>query len=344
MSVACTASPAAVFAGDPVTLTATAEGLNPKLHQVYTWSGDGVTGNGTTAAVATLALAPGAYTVHCGVKEGKTGQEGLKPWQAAASSATFTVRAFEPPTVSCSATPSNLKPGESAQVAARGVSPQNRPLTYRYAATAGAVSGDGASATFNSSGAPTGSTSITCTVSDDKGQTATANTSVTILAPYVAPTPHAQALCSIDFSRDAKRPTRVDNEAKACLDGVALDLARQPEAKVVVVGNASTAEKTPRKTKKHGRAVQVEDVAAQRAVNTKDYLVAEKGIEASRIGVATGPADSMKVENYLVPTGASFTADVAGTAVVNESEVKPAVRKPLPPKHAPKKHAAGAAQ
>jgi hypothetical protein len=52
----------------------------------------------------------------------------------------------------------------------------------------------------------------------------------------------------------------------------------------------------------------------------------------------------MKVENYLVPTGASFTADVAGTAVVNESEVKPAVRKPLPPKHAPKKHAAGAAQ
>jgi hypothetical protein len=41
----------------------------------------GVTGNGTTATVATAALAPGTYTVKCGVKEGKSGKEGLKPWQ-----------------------------------------------------------------------------------------------------------------------------------------------------------------------------------------------------------------------------------------------------------------------
>jgi len=35
------------------------------------------------------------------------------------------------------------------------------------------------------------------------------------------------------------------------------------------------------------------------------------------------------VEDYLVPAGASFTADVAGTSPVNETEVKPQVRKPL---------------
>ena len=31
---------------------------------------------------------------------------------------------------------------------------------------------------------------------------------------------------------------RVDNEAKACLDQVALDLKQQPDAKAVVVGEA----------------------------------------------------------------------------------------------------------
>ena len=39
--------------------------------------------------------------------------------------------------------------------------------------------------------------------------------------------------------RDKKRPTRVDNEAKACLDEVALDLQRQADAKAVVVGMTS---------------------------------------------------------------------------------------------------------
>ena len=124
-----------------------------------------------------------------------------------------------------------------------GMSPQNRPLTYSYTATTGSVSGSGASATFNSTGAPTGVAGITCTVADDKGQTATANTSVTILAPYVAPIPHTQTLCSITFDKDKKRPSRVDNEAKACLDEVALDLQQQSDAKAVVVGTSDAKEK-----------------------------------------------------------------------------------------------------
>ena len=81
MTLACSANPTLVYPGDPVTVTATAGGLNPKLNAVYSWSGDGVTGSGTTATVATAALAPGAYTVKCGVKEGKAGKEGLKPWE-----------------------------------------------------------------------------------------------------------------------------------------------------------------------------------------------------------------------------------------------------------------------
>jgi hypothetical protein len=71
------------------------------------------------------------------------------------------------------------------------------------------------------------------------------------------------------------------------------------------------------------------DAAAERAVNAKEYLVTEKGIDATRVSVATSTDDGKKVEDYLVPAGASFTADVAGTSPVNETEVKPQVRKPL---------------
>jgi outer membrane protein OmpA-like peptidoglycan-associated protein len=344
VTIACSASPASVFPGDPVALTATAGNLNPKLNAIYSWSGTGVTGTGTAATVATGSLAPGTYTVKCGVKEGKPGKEGLKPWQFAEGSTSFTVKAFEPPTISCSASPSTIKPGDMATVTATGVSPQNRPLTYSFSATSGSISGSGATASFSSTGAPTGPVGITCNVTDDKGQTATANTSVTITAPYVAPIPHSQALCSISFSKDTKRPTRVDNEAKACLDEVALDLQKQTDAKAVVVGNSDAKEKEKlakeeKAAEKH-KHLKVVDPATERAVNTKDYLVTEKGIDASRISVATSTTDEQSAQDYLVPSGATFTADVTGTTPVDESAVKAQPRKALPAKHAHKKVAA----
>ena len=340
------ANPPAVFPGEPVTVTATAGSvdINKKNNVIYSWSGTGVTGNGTTATVATATQAPGSYAVKAEVKEGKPGKEGLKPGQSAEASASYTVKPFEPPTISCSANPGTIKPGETSTVTAVGVSPQNRPLTYSYSASAGAVTGNGTTATFNSTGAPTGTVGITCNVSDDKEHTATASTSVNILAPYVPPVPHTQALSSISFATDKKRPTRVDNEAKAVLDEIALEAQKQPDAKLVVVGeaNAKEKEKTAKEQKaalKH-KHLKVEDLAAERAVNVKEYLVTEKGIDATRISVATGTADDQKVENYLVPAGANFTADVQGTTPVDETMVKPEVRKPLPAKAAHKKAAA----
>lgn len=333
VTLACSASPTSIFPGDPVTVTATAGDLEPKMNAVYSWSGvPGATGTATTVTLdsaATGALAPGSYTVKGEVKEGKTGKEGLKPGQTADCSASFTVKAFEPPTISCSANPTTLNPGDKSTITAAGVSPQNRPLTYSYSAASGTISGTGTTAAFDSTGAATGADTITCNVSDDKGQTATANTSVTIAAPYVAPLPKTQPLCSITFSTDTKRPTRVDNEAKACLDQVALDLQNQPDSKAVVVGESTAKEKEPKKGK-HAKQM---DYAGERAVNTKEYLVSEKGIDASRITVAAGTTDGQTVEDYLVPAGATFTTDVQGTTAVDETMVKPEVRKPLSEKH-----------
>ena len=338
VTLACSASPNSIFPGDPVTVTASAGGLDPKDHVIYTWSGTGVTGKDMTATVATGSLAAGTYTVNCGVKEGKPGREGLKPWEAATATAMFTVKAFEPPTISCSANPSTIKPGDTATVTSVGMSPQNRPLTYSYSASAGTVSGSGTTAAFSSAGAATGAVGITCNVQDDKGQSATANTTVTILAPPApAPLPHASALCSISFSTDAKRPMRVDNEAKACLDQIALTLKQQTDAKVVMVGESNAKEKATTAKEQElaakRRHVTVEMYADQRAVNAKDYLVTDQGIDASRISVATGSTDGQTEENYLVPAGATFSSDVSGTNPVDESTVKAQSRKALPARH-----------
>ena len=336
ITLSANATPPAVFPGEPVTVTATAGSVDPKKNTnvLYNWSGTGATGNATSTTVQTASLDPGNYSVKAEVKEGKKGKEGLKPGQSADATASFTVKPFEPPTISCSVDPTTIKPGDSATVTSTGMSPQNRPLTYSYSATGGTISGSGTTAAYASAGAPTGTVGITCNVADDKSHTATASTSLTIVAPPPPPPPpHTSTLCSISFGDDKKRPTRVSNEAKACLDEVALDLQRQADAKAVIVGESNAKEndltaKQQKVAAKHKRA-KVTMFAAQRAVNAKDYLVTEKGIDGSRVSTATGTTDGQTSENYLVPAGATFAGDVQGTTPVEESTVKPEVRKPL---------------
>lgn len=320
----CAVNPPSVFPGDPVTITGTATNLNPKKTAEYTWSGTGVKVSGTsnTAQVDTHDLQPGSYAVTGHVTEGK------KPGQFADCTASITVKQFEPPTVSCTASPTTVNPGDSSTVTAQGVSPQNRPLTYSYSASAGQISGTGSSATLSTTGAPAGAVTVTCNVQDDKGQTASATTTVSINAPPPPPAPKTQAQCSISFDRDKRRPARVDNEAKACLDQFVLSLKNQSNASAVVVGEATQDEMNPPKHRgRHAKAPA--NLAAQRAVNAKDYLVTEGGIETSRISVRTGTQGNKEVENYLVPSGANFDSDVSGTTAVDESTVKAQPRKPL---------------
>jgi outer membrane protein OmpA-like peptidoglycan-associated protein len=321
VAYSCSVSPATVFPGDPVTVTGSPSYLNPKKTATYTWTSDAgpVSGTSTTANIDTKTLSAGTFTVKGHVTEGS------KPGQSADCSAQFTVKAFEPPTISCSASPTSLNPGDSATITAAGVSPQNRPLTYSYSSTAGAVTGTSSSATLSSAGAAPGAITVTCNVVDDKGQSASATTSVTVIAPPPPPPPPVPTtsnLCSISFERDKLRPTRVDNEAKACLDDVALNLQRASDAKLAVVGNTDSKETAANAKKK-----KPVPFGAERAVNTKDYLVTEKGIDPSRISVYTGSADAQTVTTTLIPAGA--TLNTAGDTAVDESAVKAVPRTPV---------------
>jgi outer membrane protein OmpA-like peptidoglycan-associated protein len=290
VTISCAAQPNSVFPGEPVTVTATAGQLLPKDHVVYNWSGQGVTGTDTTAKVDTTNLAPGNYTVNCGVKEGKPGKEGLKPWESANGTATFTVKEYEPPTISCSANPTDLKPGDSATITSQGVSPQNRPLTYSYTASSGTVSGSGTTATYSSTGAQTGPVQITCNVADDKGHNATANTSLNIQPPPPPPGPSPEqirlearlALHSVFFP--TALPTERHPEGglldsqQATLQTLATDfkayLQIKPDAHITLTGHAD-----PRGSDEFNQKL------TERRVNrVKQYLV-EQGVPDSAVAV-----------------------------------------------------------
>jgi hypothetical protein len=301
-TIACSASPTTVFPGDPVTVTATATGLNPKENAIYSWSGDGVTGNGTTATVATGSLAPGSYTVKCGVKEGKPGREGLKPWQVADASTTFTVKDFEPPTISCSADPSSIKPGDTATLTATGVSPQNRPLTYSFNATAGTVTPSGSTATYNSTGAPSGTVDVTCNVADDKGHTATSTATLTILPPPPPPGPSPEqirlearlALHSIFFATAQPRAEHPEGglvpSQQQTLTTLASDfksyLAIKPDAHLTLTGHAD-----PRGSVEYNQAL------TERRVNRAKAFLVEQGVPDNALETrAVGKEQQLSVD------------------------------------------------
>lgn len=330
MKVACNASAPSIYAGDPQTITATPSDVTTKKnwHVVYDWSGNNVTGKGETATVDTASLDPGNYTVKVNAKEGKKGKEGQKKGSTASCQASYTVKPFEPPTISCTADPSTVKPGEDSTITSTASSPQNRPLTYSYSASAGSVSGTGTTATLSTTGAPSGTITVTCNVQDDKGHSASATTTVDVQAPPPPPAPKTETLCSVTFNKDKRRPARVDNEAKACLDDVAMNAQQKPDATLVLVGNSAPMP-TPKTKWERRHWKTAEEMAAQRAVNTKEYLVSDKGIDASRIQVRTGDSGQNEVQDYLVPSGANFDNDVPGTTAVNESTVKPQPRNPV---------------
>lgn len=312
VTYSCNVAPTSGYNGDPITVTGTAINLNPKKAATYSWTSTGgaISGTSTTANIDTSTAAPGTYTVNGHVTEGS------RPGQSADCTGQFTINAFQLPTISCSATPSSLNAGESSTITASAISPQNRPLTYSYSSTAGSISGTGSTGRLTTGDALPGPVTVTCNVVDDKGNTASTTTSVNVIAPPQPPAavaPIASSLCSVSFERDARRPTRVDNEAKACLDDVAMTMQRSSDNKLALIGNSDSKESARKSEKQPNHA-------AERAVNTKDYLVTDKGIDPSRIAVYTGTDNSRTVTTTLVPTGSVL--NTANVVSVDETAVK----------------------
>jgi outer membrane protein OmpA-like peptidoglycan-associated protein len=332
VSAACSAEPTAVDAGVPVKVSITPTGFLPKRTLTYTYAanaGTKIASTGNTATVETAGLAPGSYLVNGKVVDNGKGEH----QQTASCQVGFSINEppKHPPVLAVSAKPTSLMAGDAATITASGSSPDNRPLSYSCKANAGRLTGNGPTYTLDTAGVQGGNVTVNCTVSDDRNLTATANTSVQVTLP--PPPPVAKDFGQIKFEHDVKRPTRVDNEAKGELDRYADALAASPDAKGVVVGYATPAENTPKKGSK-----KAPEFAAERAVNTKDYLTKEKGIDPTRIEPRIGNGDDQKTELWIVPAGASFPA--AGTEKVDEAKVKAIPRVAPPAEKAHKAHKA----
>jgi outer membrane protein OmpA-like peptidoglycan-associated protein/opacity protein-like surface antigen len=280
VTYSCSVNPSSVFPGEPIAASGTALNLNAAKTEVYTWHVDGgtVTGVSSTAKIDTTNVAPGAYTLKCHVSEGDMLSEN------ADATAAYVVKAFEPPTVSCAANPSTVNIGDKSVITAAGVSPQNRPLTYSYAAQSGSIIGAGASATFDSTGALSGAVSITCSVTDDKGQTATAGTSVNVM-PSLAAAEVQQletrlALHSIFFQTDEPRIERPNGglltSQEKTITTLATDFKRylelKPDAYLTLTGHADV-----RGSVEYNRAL------SDRRVTRTKLLLVEQGVPEAKI-------------------------------------------------------------
>jgi hypothetical protein len=319
-AASCSVQPAEVMAGEPVTATATGSNFNPKHTLNYSWSSTGgkVTGKDTTASIDTNGVAGGSYTVTAHITDPK-----MKKGGEASCTANFTVKEVpkNPPTISCTANPTDVQVGATSTITCECTSPDSVSVSVgNWSSTGGTVNGSGNTATLNTTGAQPGQVTVSATCTDSRGLSSNGTTNVTVEAPPPPPPPPPQAskLSSCDFPNLVK-PWRVDNTCKAVLDDVAQRMQHDPDAKLVIVGNAEAKEKR-------------RNLAAERAVNAKAYLSggeAKQGIDASRIETRTGNAGTKTADFWVVPAGASFNEP--DTTAVDESKVKPVPDHPRAP-------------
>jgi hypothetical protein len=307
-----------VMVGEPLHVTVSPSNFNPKHTLKYDWSSNGgkIEGKDTGASIDTAGAAPGSYTATVKVSDPKMKKNG-----EASCSSNFTVKPLNPPQMSCSASPATVDAGASATITCTCTSPDNATVTVgNWTSTGGSISGSGNSATLNTTGASPGPITINATCTDSRGLTASSTSTVTINNPPPPPPPPPQAskLNECEYP-NVKKPWRVDNTCKAALDDVASKLQQDPDAKLVVVGNAGPKEKR-------------KNLAAERAVDVKAYLSggeAKQNIDPSRIETRTGTAGTPNSEQWIVPSGATFPG-ASSTTPVDESKVKAIPDHPKP--------------
>jgi outer membrane protein OmpA-like peptidoglycan-associated protein len=292
-TASCSATPNSVYAGSNDAVTVHVNATSPDnlpLNYSYTASGGSAEGNGPDARWNPSGVNPGAYTVTAKVDDGKGG--------TASCNADIRVeeKPHHPPTVSCTANPTTVMPGERSTITSNATSPDNLPLTYDYSAPSGQVAGNGPQAQFDSTGAQPGTVTIKCEVTDSRGDKGEATTPVDVQQPPPPP----QATKVGDCGYTIAGVSRVDNACKRVLDDVALRLKNEPNAKVVVVGYADP--KEPRAS----------TLAAKRAELVRQFL-GEKGIDASRISTRVGEPskeasakENRRIEAIFVPDGATY--------------------------------------
>ena len=277
---ACSANPTSIYAGsgDSVAVHVNASDPdNDPLTYGYSATGGAVEGNGPDARWNSKGVGAGSYTVSVKVDDGRGGT----------ASCSVDIKVEEkpnhPPSASLSVERGSLLPGERTGITCNGSDPDNDPLTYRYTASGGQITGSGANVQFDSTGLQPGTYTVKCTVDDGRGGTADASGNVEVKEPPQVHELEAKlSLHSIYF------PTAQPTEAKPAggllasqagtLDTLASDYAQylkfRPAAHLILEGHADS-----RGAKEYNMKL-----SERRVERARSYLV-EKGVPADHLEV-----------------------------------------------------------
>jgi hypothetical protein len=328
-SASCSAQPTEVWSGDPVRVSATGANFNPKHTVTYGWTGNGgklMGTNAETATVDTAGLAPGSYSAVATITDPKE-----KKNNSATCTASFSIRQPHPPELSCSANPTTIAIGEPATITMTATDPQGWPMTYRWSATGGQLSGGGTTATVTATNADAGNTiTITGTATDARANlSGTCTASVNVPAVKTCSTIEDWGECT--FEKNPKKPWRVDNDCKDTLDKLALRVQQMPNGKLDVVGYTNQEE-----------SVNMQQLGSQRSVNVKYYLTTDgpTKVDASRVQPRAGGAKGQATHFYFVPEGNLCGGQLEEGTTVDERAVQPQSRNAPAPTKKHKKAAA----
>lgn len=194
-----------------------------------------------------------------------------------------------PPVISCVASPSTVRVGESSTITCEANSPDNRPLTVRFTSNGGKITYADSKATLDTTDTGSGPINVRAVATDDRNLMTAATVTVNVEPPVAMGPPEPKKLNELQFKVNS---AYVDNRAKAILDDVALRMQQDPSSTLVFTGASEAGEPTR--------------LAAQRAQNAMTYLTKSKGIDGKRIQTRTGPEPVRAVEVWSVPAGATM--------------------------------------
>ncbi len=302
----CSIQPSEVLVGEPLTATVTPSNFNPKHTVTYSWSGNGggqLTGKDTTASIDTTNATPGSYGVTAHVTDPKA-----KKNNEASCTANYTIKPLppkNPPTVSLSASPSDLVTGGTVNLSANCTSPDGVPVSVaNWTSTAGSISGSGTSATLSTTGVPPGPVTVNATCTDSRGLTAQGSTQVTIEAPPVDKKLEMRlALHSVYFIVNQPRPNDKTGgllpSQQQTLIALATDfkkyLETKPDAQLILGGHADH-----RGTAEYNMAL-----SRRRVDGVKNFLVQQGVPEASIQVKAFGEDENLTTEQVTEAVNAN---------------------------------------
>src|SRR5208337_3657188 len=206
LSAACTASPASVMAGEPVTVTATGTNFSPKHPLTYAWTTNGgKLANATTATttVDTTGLNDGTYTANATITDPK----GPKLHKVANCGANFNINnPKNPPQVTCQANPTTVKSGETSTITANATSPDKGVTItgYSFSAPQGRLTPSGNTATLDTTGLPGTTVPVTVTATDSRGLTGNCTAQVGVIAEIKCVNIEDWGECT--FEKNPKKP------------------------------------------------------------------------------------------------------------------------------------------